>query len=150
MVQRHPRRTDQEWMALIQECRTSGLTDKAWCEQHHIQRSNFYYHIRRFRSMACEIPDNPMSSCPEQHEVVAIDFSGADTVAVGEQLPDRTTVSARPFVWSFLVFLWKSRIRQPAKRFETQSQRCSNCVRRTVRRSKDFYHYRPDRYAKKL
>ena len=44
--------------------------------------------------MACEIPDNPMSSCPEQHEVVAIDFSGADTVAVGEQLPDRTTVSA--------------------------------------------------------
>ena len=45
MVQRHPRRTDQEWMALIQECRTSGLTDKAWCEQHHIQRSNFYYHI---------------------------------------------------------------------------------------------------------
>lgn len=32
MVQRHPRRTDQEWMALIQECRTSGLTDKAWCE----------------------------------------------------------------------------------------------------------------------
>ena len=94
MVQRHPRRTDQEWMALIQECRTSGLTDKAWCEQHHIQRSNFYYHIRRFRSMACEIPDNPMSSCPEQHEVVAIDFSGADTVAVGEQLPDRPTVSA--------------------------------------------------------
>lgn len=44
--------------------------------------------------MACEIPDNPMSSCPEQHEFVAIDFSGADTVAVGEQLPDRTTVSA--------------------------------------------------------
>ena len=44
--------------------------------------------------MACEIPDNPMSSCPEQHDVVAIDFSGADTVAVGEQLPDRTTVSA--------------------------------------------------------
>lgn len=44
--------------------------------------------------MACEIPDNPMSSCPEQHEVVAIDISGADTVAVGEQLPDRTTVSA--------------------------------------------------------
>ena len=31
MVQRHPKRSDQEWMELIQECRTSGLTDKAWC-----------------------------------------------------------------------------------------------------------------------
>lgn len=29
MVQRHPKRSDQEWMELIQECRTSGLTDKA-------------------------------------------------------------------------------------------------------------------------
>ena len=31
MVQRHPKRSDQEWMELIQECRTRGLTDKAWC-----------------------------------------------------------------------------------------------------------------------
>ena len=69
MVQRHPKRSDQEWMELIQECRTSGLTDKAWCERNHIQRSSLYYHIRRFRNMACEIPDNPVSSCQEQHEV---------------------------------------------------------------------------------
>ena len=53
MVQRHPKRSDQEWMELIQECRTSGLTDKAWCERNHIQRSSLYYHIRRFRNMAC-------------------------------------------------------------------------------------------------
>ena len=46
MVQRHPKRSDQEWMELIQECRTSGLTDKAWCERNHIQRSSLYYHIR--------------------------------------------------------------------------------------------------------
>ena len=43
MVQRHPKRSDQEWMELIQECRTSGLTDKAWCERNHIQRSSLYY-----------------------------------------------------------------------------------------------------------
>lgn len=66
MVQRHPKRSDQEWMELIQECRTSGLTDKAWCERNHIQRSSLYYHIRRFRNMACEIPDNPVSSCQVQ------------------------------------------------------------------------------------
>ena len=72
MVQRHPKRSDQEWMELIQECRTSGLTEKAWCERNHIQRSSLYYHIRRFRSMACEIPDNPVSSCQEQHKVVVL------------------------------------------------------------------------------
>ena len=46
MVQRHPKRSDQEWMELIQECRTSGLTDKTWCKRNHIQRSSLYYHIR--------------------------------------------------------------------------------------------------------
>ena len=38
MVQKRIRRTDQEWLDLIRECRTSGLTDKAWYEQQHIQR----------------------------------------------------------------------------------------------------------------
>ena len=42
---RHPRRPDQEWLDLIQECRSSGMTDKAWCEMNHIQPSKFYYHI---------------------------------------------------------------------------------------------------------
>ena len=84
MVQKRIRRTDQEWLDLIRECRRSGLTDKAWCEQQHSQRSNFYYQIRRLRKKACEISDNPVSSCPEHHEVVAIDFS------VPDPLPEET------------------------------------------------------------
>ena len=82
MVQKRIRRTDQEWLDMIQECRTSGLTDKAWCEQQHIHRSNFYYQIRRLRKKACEIPDNPVSSCQEYHEVVAIDFSTPESFPV--------------------------------------------------------------------
>ena len=35
------------------------------------------------RKKACEIPDNPISSCQEHHEVVAIDFS------VPESLPEK-------------------------------------------------------------
>ena len=27
-------RTDEEWLSLIQECRSSGLMDKQWCEAH--------------------------------------------------------------------------------------------------------------------
>jgi hypothetical protein len=54
--QRQPRRTDQEWLELVQESRTSGMSDKDWCDQHHIQRSSFYYHIRRLRDSACTLP----------------------------------------------------------------------------------------------
>lgn len=75
MTKRHPRRTDEEWMNLIQECRTSGLTDKRWCQEHNIQPSNFYYHIRRFREMACKIPKSiAADSCADMHEVVQISF----------------------------------------------------------------------------
>ena len=82
---------------LIQECRTSGLTDKAWCERNHIQRSSLYYHIRRFRNMACEIPENPVSSCQEQHEVVAVDFSVPAESEITEQ-PRNETVAYAPAI----------------------------------------------------
>ena len=56
-MKRHPRRSDEEWLNIIHECRTSGLSDKIWCEEHHIQPSKFYYHIRRLRAKACEITE---------------------------------------------------------------------------------------------
>lgn len=75
MTNRHPRRTDEEWMNLIQECRTSGLTDKEWCREHQIHPSNFYYHIRRLREMACEIPESAAGSTHAGfQEVVPIAF----------------------------------------------------------------------------
>ena len=42
MPKRNPRRTDKEWLDLIQECRSSGLSDKCWCQEHHIHTSNEY------------------------------------------------------------------------------------------------------------
>lgn len=75
MIQKRTRRTNEEWMNLIQECRTSGLTDRQWCMEHNIQPSSFYYHIRRFREMACDIPKSAaLSSHVDTHEVVEISF----------------------------------------------------------------------------
>ena len=71
---RHPRRTDEEWLRLIQECRTSGLSDKNWCEEHHIHTSNFYYHIRRLRNLACDIPDPVSSVKTAGQEIVPVSF----------------------------------------------------------------------------
>jgi hypothetical protein len=55
--QRAASRSLQEWMSLITECRQSGLSDAAWCEQNGISVSCFYNAVSRLRKKACEIPD---------------------------------------------------------------------------------------------
>ena len=73
-MKRHPRRSDEEWLNIIHECRTSGLPDKIWCEEHHIQPSKFYYHIRRLRAKACEITERK-DTLPPKQEVVPVSFA---------------------------------------------------------------------------
>lgn len=50
------RRSQDEWFQLIQECRSSGLSDRSWCEQHGILVSSFYNAVKRLRKSACDIP----------------------------------------------------------------------------------------------
>ena len=50
------RRSDTEWLALISECRRSGLSDKIWCEERNIAISSFYNAVTRLRKKACDIP----------------------------------------------------------------------------------------------
>ena len=56
---RAPRRSMEEWMELVTECRQSGLTDAAWCNEHGISPSCFYNAVTRLRKKACQIP-NPV------------------------------------------------------------------------------------------
>ncbi len=53
---RAPRRSQEEWLQLIMECRNSGMTDRTWCEQHGILVSSFYNAVKRLRRKACDIP----------------------------------------------------------------------------------------------
>lgn len=54
---RNRKRNLNEWMDIITECRQSGLSDAAWCEQHGISASCFYNAVSRLRKKACEIPE---------------------------------------------------------------------------------------------
>ena len=54
---RAPGRSLDEWMDLITECRQSGLTDAAWCNEHGISPSCFYNAVTRLRKKACQIPE---------------------------------------------------------------------------------------------
>ena len=46
---RAPGRSLDEWMELVTECRQSGLTDAAWCNEHGISPSCFYNAVARLR-----------------------------------------------------------------------------------------------------
>ena len=49
----HPKRTDEEWSELIQQCRASGLGDYLWCQENHVPTSSFYRAVGRLRIGAC-------------------------------------------------------------------------------------------------
>ena len=46
---RNKRRTDEEWLSLIQQCRSSGFSDHVWCEQNDISINTFYNTVTRLR-----------------------------------------------------------------------------------------------------
>lgn len=64
---------DQYWMDCIQQCRVSGLSDYAWCQQNGISTSSFYYNIKRLRSNATVVPSVP--KVVEKQEVVPIHYN---------------------------------------------------------------------------
>ena len=69
---KYKQRSNEEWLAIIQECRSSGLSDRAWCEQNHINPSSFYYSISRLRKAACNIPEHQKPVACEKQEVVEV------------------------------------------------------------------------------
>ena len=44
----------QYWLDVIRQCRASGLTNQAWCEQHDISLNSYYYWIAKIRKLALE------------------------------------------------------------------------------------------------
>jgi len=79
-----------EQLKLIQQCRTSGLTDAEWCRQNGIRTSTFYNWISRCRKAACDSVPAPKYGHSEEpappQDVVPIDI-------VSDQLPGQQVSS---------------------------------------------------------
>lgn len=91
------RENDAVWPERIQQCRTSGLPDYIWCKENGIAASTFYYHVRKLRENACEVPAPKAAACREKHEVVPIEWGRADAspdegMPQGRKLPENQTV----------------------------------------------------------
>ena len=54
---RKPRVPKEEQLKLINECRSSGMTDIDWCREHGIAVSTFYYWIKQLRKESAQIPE---------------------------------------------------------------------------------------------
>ena len=59
----------EQWIQLIKDQRSSGMSVKAWCQQTQIKETSYYYWLKRIRQQACsqEImstqlePDDPVT-----------------------------------------------------------------------------------------
>ena len=89
---RAPRRSREETLQLITECRQSGLSDAEWCKQHDIRISTFYSWIARLRKEACEVPaasyGHTLTGSPKQ-DVVKVDILPELPEPAPLSMPDR-------------------------------------------------------------
>ncbi len=78
MSDRKKHRTLDEWFALIQECRKSGMTDAQWCLANGISRHTFNKAITRLRKRSYVIPSRkPLDVydlTPSKQDVVKVDI----------------------------------------------------------------------------
>lgn len=62
----------QYWLDVIRQCRASGLTNQAWCEQHHISLKSYYYWIAKIRKLALEELPRKSHGCRPVMEQTAL------------------------------------------------------------------------------
>ena len=95
-------KTNAEWFTMIQECRSSGLTDKDWCRQHGVSVNTFYYNVKKLKKLAFTIPvPNSRQSVPKKQEIVSL------TVTDGEKAVPGCNNYVHPFPDPSLSFIIK-------------------------------------------
>lgn len=71
----------ENWSALIQECRASGLSNREFCRQHGISEKSFYYWLRKLRHQAGEASKGhliKLDLTTTEEDVLHIRYRGAE------------------------------------------------------------------------
>ena len=82
----------QQWAMVVQECRSSGMTNREYCRQRGISEKSFYYWQRKFRTqiVASAAPQLvQLEAVPVTEEVLQIQYRGAEL-----RLPARVDMDA--------------------------------------------------------
>ena len=70
----HPKRSSQEWLALISSCRTSGMTITAWCSANAIPKGSYESAVKRLVRQGLLASSKKDSPSPRQHVICISDF----------------------------------------------------------------------------
>lgn len=93
------RRTDEEWLVIINECRQSGLSDHEWCNANNIPPSSFYNAVKRLRGSVSSTEISPKESeTPYVQDVVQIEVENkpASPAAIIDPVRSSPSLSAKP------------------------------------------------------
>ena len=70
------RRSKNEWQALIDEQATSGLTQRAFCDQRGIPLATFGYWKRKLRAERCALPAEPDVDMSSSSDWIGLPIQG--------------------------------------------------------------------------
>ena len=87
-------KTDEEWLSLIQECRSSGFSDRAWCEQNDISINTFYNTVTRLRKKACMVPEAAVPTVDDSPEIVPLSLVEESRAQMPDQMRQLPTDAA--------------------------------------------------------
>lgn len=83
----------EQWRQIIEDCQKSGLSNKAYCEQHGISEKTYYYWLRKLRRAVMEQTAPQIMEVKtergEQPEELYIRYRGAELT-----LPAETDIEA--------------------------------------------------------
>lgn len=95
-------KSERYWYDLIQQCRTSGKSDRQWLLENNIKPPTFYYHVKQLRKKAYEIPESNYVGITETQDVVPLVINDAmpvaevnNTTLISETVTDSSGIALR-------------------------------------------------------
>ena len=70
----HPRRSSQDWLELINSCRTSGMTISAWCQANTIPKGSYESAVKRLVRQGILAPSVKNNPSPLPHVICISDM----------------------------------------------------------------------------
>ena len=90
------KRTNEEWMDLIRECKCSGLSDQIWLRENHIPASSYYKKYKELCGVVEEsapLPEKHLPEIPETHEIVQVTFGEeSNSLSVSHVRPEPAVI----------------------------------------------------------
>ncbi len=73
----------QQWAMVVQECASSGISNREFCRQHGISEKSFYYWQRKLRTQVIEASAPKLvqlesAPAPVQSDLLQIQYRGAE------------------------------------------------------------------------